>query len=159
MRGAFEGLLWRRGDGDFGHARGLCGHDVHDHRTRVDGQPARHVQPHSRHGHPALAHARARGKVDVDGGRHRGLVEPAHSTDGLFQAVPYRGVESRQRELDVGLSDAQAHGRSAVKAIAVFAERGLPPGTHIGEDGAYGFKCGIDVNLGARNHLQELPGG
>ncbi len=151
-----EAGLRRGGDRQGGHPRLLGGHDVHHDARRVDRAPAGDVEADPVDGHPALGD-RAAGD-DLGGGVGPALVavDQARPADGLLQRGAHGGVEP-------GEGAGEGLGGHAGGAELHTVEPGgqLPHGrhspmAHVVADGPHLGKGGLDVKLGAGQHVAQV---
>ena len=84
-------------------------------------------------------------------------VHLAHPTDGLLERGPDVGVEHVDGRGDRVRGHPQVHGPHAVEPLGEVAQLGRAARAHGRQDGRDDLGGVLDVDLGARQLLEELP--
>ena len=161
VAGELPGGFLLRGarDREGADASELGGHDIHDHRARIDRSTTGDIETDTVDGHPALGDGAAVG--DLGGGRvaHLVGVHAAGPVDADLQCRPHVGVELGQRGLERGGGDAQALGAHPVILLGEVFERF---GAALADRCADGFdrmQCRVDIELRPGQALAKLAQG
>ncbi len=151
-----EVLLRGAGDDDLLDPGLLRGHDVHHDAAGVDGEAARHVQPHPLHGDPALGHAAAGHDLHAGVGAPLVGVHQPGPADRLLQRGPDgrvqrgEGVDQRLgRDPGVGQPD-------AVEPLRGVQDRRDPTGADVVADRPDDGEGALDVQHGTRHDTPQL---
>ena len=150
--------LRRRADDQGGDARGLGGHDVHDHSGRVDGEAAGRVETDPGDRQPALGDGAAgcdpRGEV---GALLVGVRGPG-AGDGLFEGVAHGGVEAFERAGQLGLGHPHGGGPHLVELLGELEDGGHPAVPDGLDDGPDPMQRGVHVELGRGRMARSRAG-
>ena len=147
--------LRRAGDRQRVCTGGLRGHDVHDHRRRVYGQSAWHIESDALDRQVAGGDESTGGqfRADVDGALIGGDLPGA--VDGLDERSPDRGIEFRRGLCQCGFRHAQGFGTHSVEAFGDVLHRGRSPaGDGVEQLGHPSFDIGMGLG-GPRQLLRQ----